>query len=96
MPSICNVPRCENHRYRNVRNNGVSVFSVPRDPKLLSSWEDALSCKLHQNQGVCEIHFKPEDVKRSLKIRDQKGKIIQEVIWTVLQFFVFKNSKEIL
>lgn len=77
MPNRCVVPNCRGN-YR--LGPKVSSFSFPKANELLSIWIRAIKRENFvptKHSKVCELHFRPEDIKRESSAFDVKtGKTI--------------------
>lgn len=64
--------------------NGVKVsfYCAPKEADLFAKWKDAVSLggiTLKKSSYVCQKHFKPEDRKDEVLIRDSSGKVLFQV-----------------
>jgi hypothetical protein len=89
MPPHCCVPLCSQQGYRLSNGEKVSYFNFPKDKTARKQWIHAIrrhegNCfKIHDKTKVCSLHFKPDDLKKSLngRIFVKEGKIPSKFEW---------------
>ena len=89
MPSHCCVPLCSQQGYRLANGEKVSYFNFPKDKTARKQWIHAIRrdegnyFKIHDKTKVCSLHFKPDDLKKSLngRIFVKEGNIPSKFEW---------------
>jgi hypothetical protein len=89
MPSHCCVPLCSQQGYRLSNGEKVSYFNFPKDKTARKQWIHAIRrdegnyFKIHDKTKVCSLHFKPDDLKKSLngRIFVKEGNIPSKFEW---------------
>ena len=76
----CGIPQCGSSQYdRNMNKTNISLFSFPnkeKKPDVYKSWCREIhkfrrkggkdGFKITKSTKVCELHFKPEEIKRTM------------------------------
>ncbi|XP_076299767.1 uncharacterized protein LOC143218463 [Lasioglossum baleicum] len=77
MGRKCSISNCRSEFYENGKR--VSLFKSPSNIELYKKWEEVIQSSgntFTKNTYVCEKHFRKENVKKELIVKDKSGNVV--------------------